>query len=254
MNFGNTLALIMVGLFMCVTTFGQTPTPLPGTPLALTCDEFTHIPDLGAVEVIANWNWLDRTCILLENNFGGAIEIAGVQAYFSQTQFPLITQVRIWEVKNEHLLPNVPEAAVLVSEIYDFGVDPIPGNPDVALITFDLENYPGFMPMPVINPNKKFIVDLINVNDTSSMKTTAEWDGRCPPAYWNEQTNIFADFDGSTITWHFKEDIGQSTNFYVGVTFYTGATPRVPAMGTAGVVGLLILISFGMIRKKRQKD
>jgi hypothetical protein len=253
MNRKTIVICCFIGVFFSFAALSETPTPLPGTPLALTCDEFTHFPDLGAVEVITNWNWLDRSCVLLENNSGSAIEIAGVQAYVSQTQFPLITQIRIWEVLNEQYLPNVPQAAILVSEIYDFGVEPVPGNPEVALVTFDLENYPGFAPMPVINANRKFVVDLINVNDSSSMKTTAEWDGRCPPSFWEDQTNIFANFDAGATTWHFKEDIGQSTNFYIGVTYYTGATPRVPAMGTAGVIGLLVLISLGLLGKKQNR-
>jgi hypothetical protein len=235
-------------------TIAQTPTPLPGTPLALTCDPFTFLPGISSVEVITNWNDLDRACIVLENTTGGAIAIAGFHGYFAQTEYPLIAQLRIWEVVNEDLLPDLYDAAILVSEgTYDVGADPVPGNPQIALVTCDLENYPG-LSMPVINPGKKFVVDIINVHpdDPYCMKITAEWDeSQCPPAYWSNETNIFGDQVGGTLNWFFKEDIGNATNFYMGVTYYDNVDPRTPAMGTIGLVSLLVIVSFALTMKRK---
>ncbi|MGB3975634.1 MAG: hypothetical protein WBM02_05255 [bacterium] len=233
----------------------QTPGPLPGTPLALTCMPFVTSPGITSVESIANWNYLDRVCVVLENTTGGAIEIAGVQGYFTRTDNPLIAQLRIWEVQNEHLLPNVGAACIMVSEgTYDFAAAPVPGFPQIALVQLDLTSYPGMTKLPVINPGKKFIVDLINVTEQPSMEMTAEVPGQCPPSFWAERTNIFGNQVGATLTWNFKEDIGLPTNFYLGVTYFDNADPRTPAMGTVGLIGLLVAVSFALTGRNKKRS
>ncbi|MBN1879222.1 hypothetical protein JW823_03850 [bacterium] len=244
-------------LLVCSLGVAQTPTPLPGTPLSLTCWDFTYLPQMGAVDVITDWQYLDRACVVLENTTGGAIEISGIEAYFSQTENPLIGQLRIWEVLNEQFLPDLPAAAVQVSDIYALGADPVMGSPSIALVTFDLEGYlGGTVPMPVINPGKKFVVDIINLLDEGGsglpgMKVTAEISEDDCPGFWVDRTNIFGNQSGSTLTWNFKEDIGDETNFYIGVKYYDNAVPRTPAMGTIGIIIVVLLISCAMICRRK---
>ena len=244
-------------VLVCLPGLAQTPTPLPGTPQALTCMDFTHLPGMSGVEVINNWEYLDRACVVLQNNTGGAIEISACQGYFSVTSNPLIMQIRIWEILNESLLPDLPAAAIQVSDTYGFSADPIVGSPQVALVTFDLEGYMGgTVPMPVINPGKKFVIDFINLLDEGGsgvpgMKITAEQVGDCPPSFWADGTNIYGNYQTGATTWSFKELIGLSTNFYIGVTYYDNADPRTPAMGTLGLFGVLGAISLVMMRKRK---
>jgi len=250
---------IIIGLMVlcCSVGLAQTPTPVPGTPLALTCMSFTTLPGMALIESMDNWLYLDRVAVLLENTTGGAIEISACQGYFTQTENPLVTQIRIWEVLNEANLPDLSSAAVQIGETYGFSVEPVAGNPQVALVTFDLENYTGgSVPMPVINPDKKFVVDFINLMDEGGgglpgMKVAAEVVGQCPPMFWADGTNLFGDYQTGLTTWNFKEDIGSATNFYLGVTYYDNAEPRTPAMGTLGMIGLLMLISFALTRRRK---
>ncbi len=256
MFFRKSIGFIVILFIVSGLVNAQTPGPLPGTPLALTCVPFETLPGIGSVESIANWGFLDRVCVVLENTTGGAIEIAGLQGYFSRTDNPLIAQLRVWEVMNEHLLPDVNAACIMVSEgTFDFAAAPVPGFPQIALIQLDLVDYPG-MPLPVINPGKKFIIDLINLTEPpqSSMEITAEVSGQCPPSFWAERTNIFGKQVGATLTWNFKEDIGQPTNFYLGVTYFDNADPRTPAMGTVGLIGLLVAVSFALTRRNKKRS
>ncbi|MBN1295438.1 hypothetical protein JXA80_01570 [bacterium] len=252
------ISVVML-LMVAPVLMAQTPTPLPGTPMALTCVDFIASPGLSGVENIASWGYLDRTFILLENGPDGAIEISQCQGYFTQTYNPIEVHIRIWEVRQEALLPDVLAAASQVSVTYAFSFDPIPGAPQVALMTFDLEGYEGgSVPMPVINPGRKFIVEFMNLMDQQGsgvpgMRITAEIELQCPPAYWQDGTNIFFNYDEDTpanSTWNFKEDIGLDTNFYMGITYYDNATPRAPAMGTWGLIGLLLCVSMGIMKRR----
>ena len=255
MFFRKSIGFIVILFIVSGLVNAQTPGPLPGTPLALTCMPFTDSPGLGAVESINNWDFLDRVCIVLENDTGVKMEIAGLQGYFANTAFPLISQLRVWEVHNETLLPDVVAAATLKGT-YDFAASTAPGSPLVSLVTFDLTTYPG-TPMPVINPGKKFVVDIINVTETESMKMAAEIEGECPPQYWAEKTNIFGKQVGATLTWNFKEDIGLSTNFYLGVTYFEKENeedPETPAMGTIGLIGLLVTLSFALTKRNKKRS
>lgn len=254
----HTFFIVVLAILMTQCVVAQTPTPLPGTPAQLTCMTFTSSPGLPGVEEISNWEYLDRACILLENTSGTAIEISQCQGYFSQTQNPIEVHIRIWEVQQYPLLPDVLAACTQVSVTYGFGFDPIPGFPDVALITFDLEHYDGgSVPMPVINPGKKYIVEFMNLMDEQGsgipgMRVDAELVGQCPTSFQNG-TNIFFDYDEdvpSNSAWYYKEDIGLATNYYMGVTYYDGADPRAPSMGVFGIIALVVFISLAIVRRR----
>lgn len=259
-----TSVILLVSLIMTVAGsvgHAQTPTPLPGTPQALTCVAFTSSPGLPGVEIVDSWEFLDRACIVMENTTGTAIEIAGCQGYFGRTVNPLEVHIRIWQIHNESLLPDLQAAASQVSETYAFAASPVPGSPQVSLITFDLEHYPDGYAMPLIDSGRKFVVEFMNMLDESGsgiigMKIAAEFAGQCPPTYWADETNLFYDFDEATPAnsdWYFKEDIGNSTNYYMGVTYYDNAIPRTPSMGTFGILGILGFITLAMTRRRKGK-
>ncbi|HPQ40200.1 MAG TPA: hypothetical protein PLV45_07475 [bacterium] len=249
------LFTVMLALLITHCAVAQTPTPLPGTPQALTCVPYDANPGLGAVTVIDNWEYLDRACILLENTSGTAIEIAYCWGYFGETSNLYGLNIRIWEVRNEALLPDLSAAASQVSITYAFGGNPI-AEP-LALILFDLEGYEsGTVPMPVINPGKKFIVEFMNYLDdlptNPGMKIAAEMSGQCPPSFWATGTNIFCDYDPPISGCYWKEDISDPTNFLMGVTYYGDATPRAPSMGFYGIAGVIAFISLAIIRRRKR--
>lgn len=241
-------------VLFCLPCLAQTPTPLPGTPQALTCLDFNY-SGISGVEVITNWLYLDRVCVVFENNTGGAIAIASCQGIFGQPENEFAGQLRIWEVLNEQYLPDLAAAAMQVGETYALSAPSNPG-PAAVLVRFDLEGYlGGTVPMAVINPGKKFVIDILNQMDGGGlgpgMKITAEQVGECPPSFWSDGTNIFGDQNGSNLTWSFKEDIGNSTNFCLGITYYSDVDPRTPATGVFGLIALIVLISCAMIVRSR---
>jgi len=245
---------------MMPTVNGQTPTPLPGTPLTLSCDVFTYNPGITGVELISNWLFLDRAAVMMENPETFPIEIIGLEAYFGLTSNPLWVQVEFFEIFNENYLPDVEAAGLPISELYDFLSDPIPGNPLIGLAAMDIANYPELNPPIIVNPGVKFAVALRNLMDdpdfpVPGMKITAEQDGRCPPQYWSDETNFFFNYEESGGSqWYFKEDIGLSTNFYIQVKYIPATEYRSPSMGPVGILGLLGILSVALLRRRtRQK-
>jgi len=164
MGFKKYVLVIALLAFLVPNMSAQTPTPLPGTPQALTCIDFaaTGVPVLNTV---LNWTYLDRACIILENTTGEAIEIASIEAFFGLVSNPYMFDVRIWEIINSTYLPDLQQAGTQVSETYAFGGTVSTGE-DVIVLRLDLENYAsGSVPMPVINPGKKFVVEIMNKLD-----------------------------------------------------------------------------------------